>query len=195
MLGLECLRRVLLERARGLVNDGVLPSVEALFDLDLDEARRLDEDFRPDAEFWRRRRAEIEAHRAHSIPDTLHRQDGAVALLPPEEPPERLQGVGLTTGQVEGRAWVADEPGAEPPPDLEPEQTILVAPAVDLGWLLPFTRVAGVAVETGGDLSDGSIVLREMGVPAVTNVRGVFRAVRTGDRLRLRAAEGVVERL
>ena len=90
---------------------------------------------------------------------------------------------------------MAEEPGSEPPLELEPGATILVARAVDLGWLLPFARVAGVAVETGGDLSYGSIALREMGLPAVTNVSGLTRGVRTGDRLVLRADEGVVERL
>jgi len=50
-------------------------------------------------------------------------------------------------------------------------------------------------VEAGGDLSHGSIVLREMGLPAVTNVAGATRAFRTGDAVRLRADEGTVERL
>ena len=194
MAGFERLRRALLDGARRLVDDGVLPSVESLFDLDVDEVRRLDEDFRPGAAFWRERRAEIEAHRAREIPAVLHRQDAAGAALPREEPPRRLPGIALTAGRVEGRAWVAGDPEAEPPPGYDPETTILVAPAVDLGWLLPFTRVAGVAVETGGDLSYGSIALREMGLPAVTNVRGLSRAVRTGDALVLLADEGVVER-
>ena len=193
MVGFERLRLTLQERARGLVTDGVLPSAEALFDLDVDEVRRLEEGFQPDVAFWRERRAEIDAHRAREPTDVLHRDGTPVAPLPREMPP-RLEGRGLTTGRVEGRAWVVDEPGSEPPPGFEPETTILVAPAVDLGWIIPFTRVAGVAVETGGDLSYGSIALREMGLPAVTNVRGLSRAVRTGDALVLNADEGVVER-
>jgi pyruvate,water dikinase len=96
---------------------------------------------------------------------------------------------------VEGRAWVLGEPATQLPDGFRSSETILVARAVDLGWLPAFARVAGVAVEVGGDLSYGSIVLREMGLPAVTNVRGLTRAVRTGDRLVLRADEGLVERL
>ena len=57
----------------------------------------------------------------------------------------------------------------------------------------PFGCVQGVVVETGGDLSHGSIILRETGLPAITNVRHVIRQIKTGDRLRLRANVGVVE--
>ena len=56
-------------------------------------------------------------------------------------------------------------------------------------------RVAGRVVETGGDLSHGSIILREIGLPAITNVRGVTRVIQTGDEVVLRAGSGVVERV
>jgi rifampicin phosphotransferase len=49
-------------------------------------------------------------------------------------------------------------------------------------------------VETGGDLSHGSIILREIGLPAVTNVHGATRAFTTGDPLRLDASRGLVSR-
>jgi len=35
--------------------------------------------------------------------------------------------------------------------------------------------MAGVVVETGGDLSHASIILREIGLPAITNVRGMMK--------------------
>jgi pyruvate,water dikinase len=47
---------------------------------------------------------------------------------------------------------------------------------------LTFTQPAGVLVETGDDLSHGSIILREIGLPAITNVRGVTRVMQTGMR-------------
>jgi rifampicin phosphotransferase len=73
------------------------------------------------------------------------------------------------------------------------EETVLVARSIDAGWMATMALVAGVAVETGGDLSHGSILLREIGLPAVTNLTGVTRVVRTGQRVRLKASYGVLE--
>jgi pyruvate,water dikinase len=72
---------------------------------------------------------------------------------------------------------------------------VLVARSIDAGWIPTFALVAAVAVETGGDLSHGSILLRERGVPAVTNVAGVTRRIRTGDEVEVRAGSGTVELL
>ena len=196
--GFERLRGALLARARTLADRGVLPSVDALFQLDLDELRHLDEGFRPDAAFWRARAAENDSARAYEFPDVFHRLDDIESFRsgpPGEAAPARLRGIGLTTGQVRGRAWVLTEPSIALPPGQAASETILVARAVDAAWVPTFSRVAGVAVEVGGDLSHGSITLREMGLPAVTNVRGATRALRTGDRLILRADEGTVERV
>ena len=60
---------------------------------------------------------------------------------------------------------------------------------------LTFAQPAGVVVETGGDLSYGSIILREIGLPAITNVRGVTQVIQTGDELVLQAGTGRVERI
>ena len=54
--------------------------------------------------------------------------------------------------------------------------------------------VAGVAVETGGHLSHGSIVLREIGLPAVTNAAGATNLIVTGDQITLNAERGIVFR-
>ena len=70
----------------------------------------------------------------------------------------------------------------------------MVAPAVDAQWALLFRRVAGVVVETGCELSHASIILRELGVPSVTNVRGILHEMRTGDRVTLDSTRGQVAR-
>jgi len=87
------------------------------------------------------------------------------------------------------------EPSVELPEEFDPSRTVLIAPTVNAGWLSTFSCVAGVAVEVRGDLSHGSITLREVGLPAVTNVRGVMRTLRTGDLVLLRADEGMIERV
>lgn len=198
MIGFERLRSALLARARALAADGVLPEPGALFHLTTEEARRLEGGLRPDEAFWRERREEITSLEAYDFPDVFHRFDDLEAFRSRTEgePAQvRLRGVTLTTGRRRGRAWVLAEPSVDPPAGWRAEDTILVARAIDAGWIPTLSLVGGVVVETGGDLSHGSIVLREMGLPSVTNVRGAGHALRTGDLLLLSADDGVVERL
>ena len=101
-------------------------------------------------------------------------------------------GLSLTGGVVKGRAWVAYSPNLEIPNAFNKETTILIAPAVDAGWIPTFSQVSGAAVETGGDLSHGSIILRELQLPAITNAKGIMQNIKTGDIVSLIATEGVL---
>ena len=72
---------------------------------------------------------------------------------------------------------------------------MLIARSVDAGWVPVFSSVAAVAVEIGGDLSHGSIILRELGVPAVTNLGAIGDAIRDGDLVELDARRATLRRL
>jgi phosphohistidine swiveling domain-containing protein len=197
MVAYERLRAAILDRARALARDGLLPSPEAIWQLEVDEVARLDEGFRPGADFWRARATEVASARDYDFPDVFRRFDDLEAFRVRREPvsrPGKMRGMPLTHGTARGRAWVLTAPSVDLPAGLQPEETILVARAVDWGWLPTFSRVAGVVVELGGDLTHGSIVLREVGLPAITGVQGATLLVRTGERLVLRTDEGVVER-
>jgi rifampicin phosphotransferase len=199
----EVIRRRLLALAERHVAAGRLPSADVVWDLTIDEVRALDG---PDGdpavydEAWvARRRAEIEQLRAYRLPDLLHRSDDVEdyrrdALPVATRRSRRLKGLGLNDGTVVGTVWVVDEP-APLPARLGDEDVVLVTRGVDAGWIGTFARVAAVVVETGGELSHGSIVLRETGVPAVTNVADATAVLVTGDRVQVRARAGVVERL
>ncbi len=197
MRGFGHVRAGLLARAAELVERGALPSTAALWHMDIAEVRRMAQGWTPDPGFFARRQAEIDDLKRYHLPDLLRRfddletfRDGALPL--PAE--AQLKGVSLTRGDVYGRAWVLDEPAARLPEGFEIAETILVARSVDAGWIPTFGLVAGVVVETGGDLSHGSIILREIGLPAVTNVSGATRRIAPGAWLRLRAGVGVVEK-
>jgi pyruvate,water dikinase len=106
-------------------------------------------------------------------------------------------GIALGPAVVEGRAVKADDlaallagSGGALGPD-----AILVVPALEPSWAVVFPRVGGVVADLGGELSHASILLREARRPAVVNCLGIFRQVRTGDRLRLDGGRGVVELL
>ncbi|NNE72484.1 MAG: hypothetical protein HKN26_02370 [Acidimicrobiales bacterium] len=194
MVGFATIRSALLRHATNAVADGRLPSVDHLWLLDADEARRLDEGWRPERAFWEERLAERERLAALDPPHVVHRFDDPARWSHHDPGGDLLEGLSLTDGVVSGRAWVLREPSVELPEGFEPATTVLVARSVDAGWIPTVALVAAVVVEIGGDLSHGSILLRERGVPAITNVRGATRTVETGEMLEVRAGAGVVER-
>lgn len=160
--------------------------IDDLWLLDADEVRSLDAGWRPDPGLLDRRRAEQEQRRRSPIPDVIRRFDPPVE----SERSDSFAGVGLVKGTVEGTAWVLSEPATHLPDGFDPDHTVLVAASVEAGWLPTFGLVSAVGVEIGGDLSHGSIILREVGLPAVTNLTGVHGSVRTGDLVRLDAGRG-----
>ncbi len=171
---------------------------DALWLLDAAEARRIDHGWQPAPDLLEQRAAEQGARRRHPIPEVIRRFDplddvngvGGNGVIGGTG--DDLRGLGLVAASVEGVAWVLDEPAYELPDGFDPTSTILVAPSVDPGWLTTFGRVAGAAIELGGDLSHGSIVLRELGLPSVTNVRGLMASIDTGDRVMVDGRRGHV---
>lgn len=184
MVAFEKIRARLLQLA---LPKGV--SAEAFWSLSIDESRRLDEGWRPSAEFIAQRKKEVADLAAMRTPDSLRRND------PIGSASGSLQGIGLSRGEASGRAWVLREPSNQLPEGFSPETTILVAPSVDAGWVTTFSIVGGVVVESGGNLSHGSIILRELGLPAVTQVNGATHQIQTGQKLRVAASQGRVDLL
>ena len=196
MRGFAAIRDQLVGLAHTAVDDGRLPTVDHLWMLDADEVRRLDQGWRPDESFWADRSARLDGLRRLDPPPIVHRFDDPADWSHDAAPAaDRLHGLPLTRGTVRGSAWVLREPSLDLPEGFEPETTVLIARSVDAGWIPTLTLVSAVVVETGGDLSHGSILLRERGIPAVTNVRGATRAVSDGDVVEVRAQSGVVERV
>ncbi|MFN7976450.1 MAG: PEP-utilizing enzyme, partial [Acidobacteriota bacterium] len=145
------------------------------------------------------RRRSLDAARALSLPAAASR-DAVAALVARaadardgESGATSFRGIALSAAVIEGTALKADDLvtliSSGP---IEPG-TILVVPALEPSWALVFPQVAGVVAEVGGELSHASILLREASKPAVVNCAGIFRGVRTGDRLRLDGAAGRVE--
>ncbi len=111
------------------------------------------------------------------------------AGAPVPNPSTRLVGLAVSPGLAVGKARVilhADE--HEP---IEPGE-ILVAPATDPGWTPYFLSSAAIVVDIGGQLSHGSILAREFGIPAVVNVGQATRLIRTGQVIRVDGDQGIV---
>jgi len=103
-------------------------------------------------------------------------------------------GIGIFPGTVEGIVWRvhrADVASLEPP---RASSVILVADALDPGWVPYFDQVNGVLAYVGGLLSHASIMLREAGIPAITQLPDGI-SLETGDYIRMDGQSGQVERL
>jgi pyruvate,water dikinase len=196
MVAFAMIRELMHGAADRAVQRGALRKRDDIWLLTVDEAVALDAGARYDAMFFELREHERRMEAAVTIPGVFRRFDRL--KRDPRKSPSQVrdgwQGIGLAPGRVTGRAWCAEGPTSSPPAGWTAAETILVVPAVDAAWALLFRRVVGVVVETGGELSHASIILRELGVPSVTNVRGILRDVRTGDRLTLDTSRGHVGR-
>lgn len=113
-------------------------------------------------------------------------------MLPAADPGECLQGVGASTGAVEGAVRVLRSPTEVS--SLVPGE-ILVVPSADVGWSPIFVVAGGLVTDLGGPLSHACVVAREYGLPAVVNVRSATRTLKTGERVRLDGDAGTVQRL
>ncbi len=196
MVAFAMIRELVHTAADKAVERGAMRKRDDIWLLSVDEAVALDGGASYDAKFFDAREHERRLQAAITIPLMFRRFESF--RRDPRKSPSPLrdswQGIGLAPGRVSGRAWCAEGPTSSPPLGWTPDETILVAPAVDAAWALLFRRVSGVVVETGGELSHASIILRELGVPSVTNVRGVLSDVRTGDPLTLDTTRGQVSR-
>jgi pyruvate,water dikinase len=177
--------------ARALAESGSpLASVNSAFFLTIDELVQALRNARTDlAPLVRARRAEYARDQARPDPPPTFTGAPPPVLLPPAGG-ESWRGSPASGGVVEGRARVlmsADQMGTLVPGE------ILVVHTTDVGWTPLFCIAAGVVTELGGPLSHAAVVARELGVPCVMGTGNGTRRLRTGDRLRVDGATGIVE--
>jgi pyruvate,water dikinase len=72
---------------------------------------------------------------------------------------------------------------------------ILVARGIDPGWTPIFSRIGGLIMESGGQLSHGSIVAREYGIPAVAGIPNVTKLLKDGQVVVLDGTSGRIARI
>jgi pyruvate,water dikinase len=84
-----------------------------------------------------------------------------------------------SAGVAEGRVRRIDSP--EEGDQLQPGE-VLVTSQTNVGWTLLFPRLA-------------AIVARELGIPAVVGCGDATARLKTGDRVRVDAAKGIVEKM
>ncbi len=186
---------------RSWLQSGLLSEAGDIFFLEFSEIRRLVAD--DDRELkellpqvLEQRRAQLEQNRQFiPIPPLVYGNTPPAPLAPSSSShpsQQRLQGIGASSGQVEGLVRVLVN--LEAVPDID-RQTILVVPYTDSGWAPLLARAGGLIAEVGGRLSHGAIVAREYGIPAVMDIHNATQILRDGQRVRIDGQLGVVEML
>jgi phosphohistidine swiveling domain-containing protein len=105
-----------------------------------------------------------------------------------------------TTGEIKG---LAASPGVVEGParfvsaleefDQVQQGEILVCRMTNPAWVVLFTKISGLVTEAGGAVSHPAVVAREFGIPAVVGTGNAGERIKTGDRIRVNGATGVVE--
>jgi pyruvate,water dikinase len=125
-------------------------------------------------------------------PPMVITSDGEIPIVQyhvADAPPDALVGNPVSSGVVEGMVRVIHDPQTE---TLNPGE-ILVAPFTDPGWTPLFINANGLILEVGGNLTHGSVVAREYGIPAVVGVREATKTLQTGQWVRIDGNRGIIE--
>jgi pyruvate,water dikinase len=109
--------------------------------------------------------------------------------LPFENGVERWRGVPVSPGLVRGPVRVVLTPDQL---DRTAPGDILVTRSTDPGWTPVFGQVRGLIMEQGGQLSHGSVVAREYGLPAVVGIPHITQHLRDDDLVLLDGLTGTV---
>jgi len=102
---------------------------------------------------------------------------------------DTIRGAGTSPGRVTGTARVLH--GPEDFDRMQPGD-ILVAMITTPAWTPLFARAAAVVTDIGGQLSHGSIVAREYGIPAVMGTGVATRRIHSGQIITVDGGAGVV---
>ena len=188
--GTQRSRRLLKELGGRFVVAGYIRQVEDIFYVTLQEAGEVAAGKASAGleERVARRREEQERSRPVVLPESFF---GRPVPIRAEAPPpvSSLKGIPVSPGRVSGIARVIMDPRVDG--EIVAGE-ILVAPVTDAGWTALFLTAAAVVVDIGGPLSHGATVARELGLPAVVNVKQGTKVIKTGQRITVDGAQGTV---
>lgn len=191
---IDLLRSVVLEVGEYLANMGSLSAADDVWFLELPEIKSALADIQAQKTTSLKslvsNRRELRDRYAHMTPPAVLTSDGE-AISPAikrDVPANSLAGTPVSGGICEGTARVVHDPATE---DLGAGE-ILVARFTDPGWTPLFGHAGALVMEVGGQMTHGSVIAREIGIPAVVAVEGATQKIRSGDRIRVDGERGFV---
>jgi pyruvate,water dikinase len=176
---------------------GLLDDPEDAFFLTYDEFLEL-----PDGESGLRelvgeRRARHERYEGFELPPywtgkptptTVATTEAGDAEPSPEGTAIELHGIGVVGDRVTGRARVVTDPATAELDDGD----ILVCVTTDPSWTPLFMIAGALVIDTGGAMSHGAIVARELGVTCVINTGDGTRRIPDGATITVDGRQGLV---
>lgn len=191
---IDLVRSAVLDAGALLAREGALESIDDVWLLELGElreaARAAESGRAPSLHVLvAHRRASRARHAAASPPAVLTSEGEALSFVEKRgAPPGSLAGTAVSGGVYEGIARVVHDPATEQLAAGE----VLVARFTDPGWTPLFGHAGALVMEVGGQMTHGSVIAREIGIPAVVAVEGVTARLRSGDRVRVDGDRGWV---
>ena len=107
-----------------------------------------------------------------------------------KQPAGSVKGLGASAGVFEGVARVVESADQF---DQVKKGEVLVCKMTSPSWVVLFTKIGGLVTDSGGALSHPAVVSREFGIPAVVGTRTATQMIKTGQRVRLNGASGLVD--
>jgi phosphoenolpyruvate synthase/pyruvate phosphate dikinase len=202
-LGYPQLRRMLQELGRRLVESGAIEQPDDVFWLLEAEADRAaealdkNEAIHSFVELVEQRKAVWQAEMHATPPPVLPPKskwmgldlNTFVAAEDAEQTGDTIRGAGTSPGRVTGAARVLR--GPEDFHQMRPGD-VLVAKFTTPAWTPLFARAAAVVTDIGGQLSHGSIVAREYGIPAVMGTGVATKRIQSGQTITVDGSSGEV---
>lgn len=194
VITIDRLRSAVLEAGALLARGGALASSEDVWLLEIgeirDAVRAMEAGRTPSLRaLVEERRASRERHAAATPPAVITGEGEVLSFVDERRaPPGSLVGTAASGGIYEGTARVVHDPATEQLGAGE----VLVARFTDPGWTPLFGHAGALVMEVGGQMTHGSVIAREIGIPAVVAVEGATARLRSGDRVRVDGERGWV---
>eukprot|EP01080_Neovahlkampfia_damariscottae_P005565 gene5565-9383_t len=191
----EKARKLIQELAKKFVKSGIIDEEEDIYYLyipEIEDLMKSPNDFKHEEvqALIKKRKVDYLKYLKMNPPAVMTSEGEDVQAMPDVQLKEnQLQGMGVSKGRIEGFAKVIFDPLNESIQKGE----IMVTSHTDPGWTPLFMTASGLITEVGGILTHGSVVAREMGIPAVVGVKKATKIIKSGDYLKIDGTSGIIE--
>jgi pyruvate,water dikinase len=184
-------KEALMEEAVKLVREGALKQAEDIYYLFMEELEESIRTRQVDYRLIDERKAQYREYERLTPPRVMTSEGEILSgtYENQDAPADALLGIPVSAGIVEGRARVIVKPEA----GTLAKGDILVAPFTDPGWTPFFASASGLVTEVGGQMTHGSVIAREYGIPAVVGVQEATKIIHDGQQIRVNGTKGYVE--